>query len=223
MILNPKTDPYIYLISAFFFISAASYLVYKIRKEVLPILYPISVYLYSIAAFFIFLGIYQVYNMNEIIFFASFSVMFGASYIARFPLKLINPNKEKLVFMILLGISIIIALYTYSTGTVNFQLMLANIFAFIVAGLFSMGYIIYSGLKTKNRIVKLKSIGTGTSLGLCCVVAHGLAIFQFLPVIAMPFFGILTLNAPVIFAVSSPITFILVLFMGRFLKKEKTE
>jgi len=221
MILDTKTNPYVYWTAALFFIGAAGYLVYKIRKEALPILYPISVYLSSIATFFILLGAYQSSKMPVIILFASFSVMFGASYIARFPLKLINAEKEKLIFVILLGISILIALYTYSTGTVNLQLMVANIYAFVVAGLFSMGYIIYSGLKTKNRIVKLKSIGVGTSLGLCCVVAHGLAIFQFLPVIAMPFFGIFTLNAPVLFAMSAPLTFILVLFLGRFIHGEK--
>ena len=169
------------------------------------------------------MGSFQISNMYEIILFASFSMMFGASYIARFPLRLINPEKEKFIFVILLGISIILALYTFSTGNTNLQLMVANIYAFIVAGLFTMGYIIYSGLKTKNKIVKIKSIGAGTSLALCCVVAHGLAAFQFLPFIAMPFFGILTLNAPVIFAMSAPLAFILVLFLGRFLYQKNKE
>ena len=163
------------------------------------------------------MGTFQIFNSDKIILFASFSIMFGASYITRFPLKLINPKKEKFVFIVLLGLSVILALYTFSTGDSNLQLMLANIYAFLIAGLFTIGYIIYLGLKTKNRIVKIKSISTGTSLGLCCIVAHGLAAFQLLPFITLSFFGIFTLNAPVIFAMLSPIAFIFVLFIGRFI------
>jgi hypothetical protein len=211
------TDTYLMWIAAFFYILATSVLIHRIRKNNLGLLYPISVYLGGIASFFILMGFFQISKNLLIPFFAGLAVMFGASTITRFVLKLEIPNFERFVYYFLLALSLSIAGFTFSTGKPPIMLRSAHAFAFVTAGLFTMGYIIYSGLKSQSNASKIKSVSTGVSLGLCCVVAHGLAFSQLI-VIAIPLFGF-TLNAPMLFALMSPLAFIMVLYMTRHMNQ----
>jgi hypothetical protein len=207
-------------IAAVFYFIAAAYLFQRIRKQRVVDLYPITTYLSGISAFFFFMGLSIIVDASVIPLLAALAVMLGASTIAKFPLRMQWPHKEKQIYYLLLAVSVAVGGYTFYFRP-EIMIRAAHLFAFLVAGLFTMGYIIYYGLKSKNKIVKTKSISTGTSLGLCCVIAHGLAFSQLLPLIALPLFGF-TLKAPMIFAMLSPIAFILVLILSKYIKEEST-
>ena len=219
-------DSYLMWISAFFYFAASIYLIKKIREEGIPILYPISVYLLSIAVFFTLMGfsIINFAGQNAVIskeilaVLASFSIMFGASTIATFPLRLEWPSKEKTVYTALLIASVFLlsASYLLSNGRLDIIGRVAHAYAFITAGIFVIGYIVYTGIKSAN--VRMQSFSTSASLGLCCIFAHGLEAFQFLPFIAFSFFGLVSLKLPMILAILSPFAFIYVLITDRVIK-----
>jgi len=213
-----QSDPIIMWVAVALMAAAAALLHYKIKIKNLPLLYPLVVYLGSIAFSFLLLGIYQLTKYSPLSLFSSFFIMFGAAYITRFPLRLITPKHEHIIFRVFFVLSIIIALYTFYNGDSYFQLRYAHIFAFVLAGLFTIGYIIYSGIKTKNRQAKIKSLSAGTTLGLCCVVSHGLLAFNIIPFISLPFLSITAVELPIVFATAAAITFILVLLMSSYLK-----
>ena len=208
---------YQFLTTAFFYLLAASYLLYRIKIKKLAILYPLSVYLFGISIFFITMGLSKVVTSEYLLLLGALAVVLGASTIARFPLMLeLRPLKERHVFLGLSIFSAAIVFIGFFTQNIMIMMRLAHAYAFVVAGLFTMGYIIYSGFRTENEAVKIKSIGTGVSMGLCCIVAHGLVATQLLASIALPLFGIFTLDLPLLFALLSPLAFIMVLFLTQY-------
>jgi len=223
MMINVSMNPVLYWVTAFFFLSATVYLTYIIKREHFPVLYPVSTYLGSMTVFFILLGVFKIVGSSYVITVASFTVMFGASSMARFPLKLIIPKKEKLIFTIFLITAVGLSIYTFTTGDNNLQLKVAHTYAFLLAGVFTTGYVAYLGIKTRNRLVKVKSLSSAASLGLCCVVAHGLIAIQFLPFTVLSFFGPFATKSPVFFAMVAPIAFIFVLLIGRIMRNKKKE
>jgi hypothetical protein len=208
-------------IAALFYILATFSLIIRIKKNDLPILYPISIYLGGISTFFVLMGIFQIINNINIVIIAALAVMIGSATITRFVLRLEVPNLEKFVYYLLLAVAFTIAVFTYSIGQPPIILRSAHAFAFVTAGLFTMGYIIYSGFKSQSSAARVKSVSTGISLGLCCVVAHGLAFSQLI-VIAIPLLGF-TINAPMLFALMSPLAFIMVLVMTRHMGSENVK
>lgn len=216
------SDTYVLWITAVSYMVAAGFLVWKIRKEGNAILYPISAYLFAIAAFFTLLGFSKIFNSTLIILFASLSVFIGASTIARLPLKMLYPKREKSLYSILLIIGLIIALYAYSTGENQIMLVAANSYAFVLAGVFTIGYIFYIGIKKKHK--RYDSFATGGSLGLCCVVAHGLAATQmYYPAVTISLLGLANVGVPMAFAILAPFAFIYVLVIDQIIRPEVSE
>ncbi len=207
-------DSYLLWLTAIFYFVAAAYLINKIKKERITILYSINVYLLGIATFFTLMGFFQIFNVKILALLGALAIVIGASTIARFPLKLEWPDKEKIVYVVLLLVSIVLVGYGF-TNEVPFMIRVANYYAFLVAGLFTMGYILYTGFKAKE--VRTQSFATGVSLGLCCVVAQGAVAIPLFPLLAISFFGI-TLKFPMIFALLSPIAFIYVLILDKVIK-----
>jgi hypothetical protein len=216
------TDTYMFFIATLFYAIAAGYLLTRIRTSGLVILKSLGTYLIGISTFFLMMGLYQLVQAEILLFLGALAITVGASTIARFPLKLEWPSIEKIVYLILLvgsSLSIIFSFVAHDIGT---TMRFAHGYAFVVAGLFTMGYIFYAGMKAKSAIVRAKSIGTATSMALCCVVAHGLVTFQLFASVAVPLFGIFTLNAPMIFALLSPISLLLVLHLSKYLGIRRT-
>ena len=209
-------DSYLLWMSAFFYISASVYLIRKIKREHTLILYPISIYLLGIAIFFTLMGIFQIYKSAVIAFLAALAIVIGASTMVRFPLKLELPHKERVIYIVLLILSFILVGYGFTTGEIPFMMRIAHGIAFVLAGLVTIGYIIYTGILTKS--VRTQSFSTGVSLGLCCVVAHGLVAFQLFPLIGFGLLGLVTLKLPMIFALLSPLAFLYVVIIDKVIK-----
>jgi len=217
MPISPEFNVYILLISTFFFYLAGFILRRRIVRMSLHLLTPVNVYLFSIGTSFLLMALYHYVPSKIILFLGIFAVTFGAAYIARLPLFLINPSKEKIIFRILLVTGFVLTFININQDIYQ-QLQYAHLYAFIVAGLFTIGYIIYRGIQQKNRKAKITSLSTGVSLGLCCVVSHGLIAFNIIPLVTIPFLQINNVELPIIFALSSAVTFTLVLFLTKYLK-----
>jgi hypothetical protein len=212
-------------IAAFFFILATLYLRRRIRTEKLQSLNPIAVYLGSISVFFVIMGLMQFVDVAIFSLIGAFAVMYGASYIARFPLRMIIPNRnnERFVFGTLVFVSVILTLFNFIFRDTAMMFKVAHTFAFFIAGIFTIGYILYMGFTAEQKTVKTKSISSGISLGLCCIAAHGLVGFQLLPLIAVPLFGLANIPLPLFFAILSPISFLLVILASHRFQKENAK
>ena len=202
---------YVPFFAAFWFFLAAGYFLYRVRS--LPGsargMYPIGAYLVGIGVFF-------VRGWNT---FATTScpavdctqatgglaVMLAASFIARFPLQDGWPEHERAVFAGLVAFSVVstavAAVYAPAV-----QVPMAHVFAFVVAGLFSVGYILYAAVEDDSTTGK----GIGVSMSSCCVVAHGLAVLPLAVTVSVPLVGV-PLGLPVLFAVLAPVSLVAVL------------
>jgi hypothetical protein len=203
-------------IASFFYILATTYLLYRIKNSNLPLLYPLTVYLGSIATFFIFMGISVIAPGKVVMFVAALALIFGGSSITRFPLRLQFPDKEKLFYIILLAVGSITLLSLFLADlAIPIIMRFAHSFALLTAGVYTMGFIFYTGIKAKDKEAKKKSLSIASAMGLCCIVAHGLIALQLFVSIALPLFGIFTLTLPLIFALFSPLALILALYIGK--------
>src|SRR3989338_959631 len=206
--------------TAIFYFAASYYLIDKIKRQKTTVLYPIAGYLLGVTGFFVFFGIFAMTMSPIFALLGALSMMLGASTIARFPLQLEYPDKEKMVYYTLIVISLLITVYLYNTGDPMAMMRTANLYAFIFAGVLTIGYIVYSGLKTAK--IRRQCMSTAGSLGLCCVAAHALVGFQLLPGFALSLFGIINLELPMIFAILSPIAFLYVMIIDEEIKPAKS-
>ncbi len=198
--------------SALYLVSIG-FLIKKIQDDKLSILYPITAYLFGIAAFFAIMGMYMLNKNDLLVFIGSIFIMFGSTYTARLPLRIITPSKENIIFTGMLLVSMIIAAVQFTKGPAVLE-KTAHTYAFLVAGLFTVGYMFYLGAKYEG--IRNQSISTGASLGLCCVVAHGAAAGGYVSIMALSFFGILV-QTPMVFALLSPFAFMYVVIAGKLL------
>jgi hypothetical protein len=205
---------YAFWVTSFFYILAGGYLIHRIKIKNLPVLYPLSIYLLGIAAYTFFEGLTRLTSVKLFLFLGTLAMVYGASNIARFPLRLRWPQMERKAYLTLLAVSLLAVTISYFTQETKTLVRVAHGYAFLVAGVFTIGYIIYAGIKMKTQPARGKTIGTGLTLGLCCVVAHGLVTFQLLATVALPLFGLASVGLPLIFAILAPVTFILVLIVS---------
>lgn len=205
------------LFAAFWFFLGAGYFWYKLRSYplVLGRLYPIALYLVGIGSFFVFQAVNNwtsyscsVWDCTNLA--GGLAVMLAASFIARFPLKERWPDYETAIFALMAAFSVgsQIAL---AIAAPAIQLRAAHVYAFFVAGVFSVGFIVYQGIRTKSTTGK----SIGVSLSSCCVVGHGLAALPLVLTVSAPLIGV-PLKAPMLFAILAPVALIAVLrFVAR--------
>ena len=116
-------------------------------------------------------------------------------------------------------VSIVLVVFVFITKDIPFMVRIANYYAFFVAGVFTMGYIFYTGIK--SPAVRAESFSTGGSLGLCCIIAHAAAAIPLFPLVGFSLFGLVTLKIPMIFALSAPLALLYVLILDKVIKPSK--
>ena len=136
-------DSFLMWFTSFLYLSSAILLIDKMKLEKLSLLFPISLYFFGISAFFGFMGIFAATNLLSIALAATLSVMFGSSFMARLPLRMLIPKYEEIIFSALLLVSVISSAIVYTTGNPYAIERAAHIYGFIVAGIFSTGYLFY--------------------------------------------------------------------------------
>ena len=205
------------LFAAAWFFAAAAYLRYKQRQlpDLIGEMTPVAVYLTAIGLFFLFRGwsaiattSCPVVDCTDLS--GGLAVVLAASFIALYPLRELLPEAYRWVFFVLMWVSVLSQVVTAVVAP-SIQVSLAHVYAFLVAGVFAVGYLVYDGLTTDSAT----ATGIGMSMGSCCVVAHGLAALPLVATVTLPLVGI-PLGLPVLFAVLAPVSLIAVLtFVAR--------
>lgn len=205
-------EAYVPFFAAFWFFLSAGYFLYRLRT--LPGnasgMYPIAVYLVGIGLFFVFRG-YSTFATTSCPTIdctqtsGGLAVMLASSFIARFPLQEEWPGYERLAFWALVAVSVVATAVT-AVYAPTVQVPLAHAFAFVVAGLFSVGYIGYAAIEDDSTTGK----GIGLSMSSCCLVAHGLAVLPLVATVSVPLIGV-PLGLPVLFAILAPVSLLGVL------------
>ena len=210
------STPLVFFVTSLLYIGSSMYLVMKIKREGKEMLYPICVYLFAVSAFFILMGINSIEQSNAIVLIAAFSIVIGATTIARIPLLEIFQRMENLVYSLLLIGSFLAVLLFLIIGNQDWILRIAHLYAFLSAGIFTMGYLIYTGLK--DPTLRDECFSATFSLILCAFAMHGLY------VVGTPF-TILNLNVgmAMVFAFIAPIVMMLMLYTDKFIKSRYKE
>jgi hypothetical protein len=199
--------------AAFWFFVAAAVFVYKARgfpRKIRP-LYPITAYLLGIGLFFVFQGYGDITSyscpgsLSCTDLGGGLVVMVAASFIARFPLKSEFPRYADAVFAGLVVVSVVIQAFL-ALNRPDLLVTVANLFAFVVAGVGTVGYLGYRGLVADDPF----ELKVGLAIAPCCVIAHGTAGLGLVAVISLPLVGI-PLATPYLFAILAPIAVIAVL------------
>lgn len=213
------------LFAAVWFFAAAGYLRYKQRRlpDLLGRMTPVAVYLLAIGLFFVFRAWSVVattscpaVDCTDLS--GGVAVMLAASFIALYPLRELVPDAGRWVFFGLVWLSVLSQAVTAVVAPA-IQVPLAHVYAFLVAGVFSVGYLVYDGVVNDSAT----ETGIGMSMGSCCVVAHGLAALPLVATVTLPLVGV-PLGLPVLFAVLAPVSLIAVLvFVARIEAAETVE
>lgn len=198
--------------AAFWFFVSAGYLLYHLQRAPgnTRQMYPISAYLVGIGMFFVFTG-WSTFATSSCAlvdctqFAGGLSVMLAASFIARFPIRDRWPDHEKAIVAVLAVISVVSTAVT-AVYAPALQVPMAHVYAFVVAGLFSVGYIIYAAYVDDSP----GGMGVGLSMSSCCVIAHGLAAVPLVFAVSLPLVGV-SLQLPMVFAILSPISLLAVI------------
>ncbi|HLD33958.1 hypothetical protein A3A21_03725 [Candidatus Jorgensenbacteria bacterium RIFCSPLOWO2_01_FULL_45_25b] len=164
--------------------------------------YPLVTYLASMAIFYVFsrMSIYL-----QLI--GAVAVAVGASNLARFPISLEWPAKEKATHTSLLSLSILLTIVLF---TVSDTLVLRFVHGYgLVAALLTAAYIFYAGT---SPTIKSKSMNIASIL-LLCSIPHFLLATSLLASLSIPLVGNITFGLPMIIALLSPFSFILALHM----------
>jgi hypothetical protein len=209
--------PLVPFFAAFWFFLAAAYFLYSVRSLPggLARMYPIGAYLVGIGLFFVIRG-WDAYATTSCAYidctqtFSGIAVMGAAAFIAQFPLGAAWPRYQRQGFLGLLGFAVVSQLLVglFAPGL---HLPLAHAFAFLVAGVFTIGFMLYHALAEDSAV----GMGIALSMSSCCVVGHGLAMLPLAAAVSLPLVGI-PLGLPVLFAVLAPISLIAVMvFVSR--------
>lgn len=198
-------------LSALFYLSAIILLLAPLRKEKNELLYALFAFLAGMAAFHVFLGAGFYLNNLLVIHLGVFAALTGAAYTLKFSLASFSESKKKLLFYLALSVAWLIVVWMlivpHSTET---MLWLAFGYMIVVSGGIAGLFIVWKGFQQKETWAKVKFIGSGAGIIICCLVADLLVLFQGTSVLG----EILMAMAPVIL--------ITAVFYGRYLEKAKT-
>lgn len=200
------------LFASVWFFAAAGFLRYKQRQR--PDLFgrmtPVAVYLLGIGLFFLFRGWSAVATTSCPVvdctdLSGGVAIVAAASFIALYPLRELVSGAHRWVFFGLLWTAVLAQVVTAVVAPA-IQVPLAQAYAFLVAGVFTIGYLLYDAATSESST----TAGVGLSMSSCCVIAHGLAALPLVATVTLPLVGV-PLQLPVLFAVLAPVSLLAVL------------
>lgn len=170
-------------------------------------------FLAGMSAFHILGGFAMFYENPILMYLASFGAMTGSAFVMKFPLTAIMDKKiRQTLFMGSLAIAWILVIWMFAAAQDPMTSMkIASVYMIVFSGAISGTYIIWRGLHLKERSVKVKCIGGGCSLWLCCFLTHLIVITIGMTALAK------------LFMVMTPITLSISVIVARMMSKpEKT-
>lgn len=207
--------PVLPLFVAFWFFLSAVVLWYEFRTmpQILDRLKPIGFYLVGIGIFFVVQAInawtryscsmWDCTNLS-----GGIAIVLAATFIARFPMRNLWPRIEPFLFQGLAFVAVT-SQFALALRAPAVQVRVAQAYGFLLAGVFSVGYLVYESLREGSST----GVSIGLSLAPCCVVGHGLAMTGVALTVSLPLLGV-PVAAPMLSAVLAPISLITVLYLG---------
>lgn len=182
--------------SGVFYLVCALFIWKTVRREKNELVNALFAFLAYQAVGMFFMGL-NMHTMNATQgYIASLAIFIGSAYMLKFPFASFSQSVRKVMFY--LSLAAVIGLFAWFMSTPMRQMALMNFtlwYDIIVNGLVVGGSIIIFGLAARDRVARMKSLGGGTGVVSCCVVANsamlgGLiitsSVFQFLaPVVIL--------------------------------------
>ena len=162
--------------------------------------------------FHIFLGIgmYQgSHNFNTL---AAFGAVTGSAFLLKFPLlALQNKVVRKNLFYTVLGIGWLMILWLFFfPHQPETPMIVGSIYMIIVSGAIGGSYILWKGFQLEDPALKIKCIGGGCSVILCCFLTHIIVLTVGMTILAKTFMLL------------TPVELIFALYFARALEQRKT-
>ena len=194
--------------SAFFYAVATILLLVSFGREKTELMYSFLAFLLGMAFFHIFLGAGFYTGNMLLIHLGSFAALTGATFTLKFPLTVLSEPQRKPIFYSALAISWLIIVYLLVfPHDAQTMLWLVLGYMIIVSGGIAGTYIIWQGMNAKETWVKVKCIGGGGGLFICCFVADALVLMS----------GVTFLSE--FFMMLAPVVLISSIYAGRYLQK----
>lgn len=201
-------EVFLLLFSAFFYLVSIFFFLGPLLKEKTELMISLFAFLVGMAFFHIFMGVGFYFDSMLLIHLGAFAALTGSAFTLKFPLTVLDESKRKSIFYIVLAVAwLIVAYLLIFPHEMNVMLWLVFGYMIIVSGGITGVYIIWQGFKVKETWVKVKCIGGGSGLFLCCFIAD----------IIVLLFGVSLVSE--IFMMLAPVILILSLYIGRYIKK----
>lgn len=211
-ILALPSGVFLLWISAFFFLVSSIIILKPLFETKEKLIQAFFAWLLGMGFLHIFMGAGFLWNMTILLHVGIFFGYTGSAYLLRIPLRGLFPRYEKVVFYIVLFIGwLIVAGMIVWPHSVKLMLWLLFSYMILVAGILPSFYLIWRGIKAKNKAVKAKGIGGGMGIFSCCLLADILVLSVFMNVAFWSEF----------FMALAPVILIIAVLYGRRL--EKTE
>src|SRR3989338_1444849 len=135
------------------------------------------------------------------------AILIGSVIMLRFPLSLARQPLQSFLFYVsmIVAIAFFVVMMATRVGQ-EYMMPMIMWFMIVVNGIVVSFFVIYAGLKAKERWFKVKAIGGGTGIAACCLASH-VAMMIGTPLIS----AMLQFAAPIIIAVS--------IQLGKFLQR----
>ncbi len=196
-------------LSASFYLTAIIFFLGPLRKERSELMYALFAFLAGMATFHVFLGAGFYWNNLLIIHAGIFAALTGAAYTLKFPLASLSESKRKPLFYLALAIAWLIVVWLLIVPhTTETMLWLALGYMIVVSGGIAGLSIIWKGFQQKETWVKIKCVGSGTGIIICCLAADLLVLL-----------GGVSVMGEILMA-AAPVVLIFAVYTGRYLQKK---
>ncbi len=161
------------LVSGIFYLVCAFYVWKSLRREKNDLLSALFAFLVYQAISMFFMGVeMQTMNMayGRV---AALSILIGSAYMLKFPFSRFSSWTRRIVFMFSMIMALSIFAWFIQTPEKEMALMHFVLwYDIIVNGIVVGGTMILFGLRTTERVFKMKALGGGSGVVSCCVVAN---------------------------------------------------
>ncbi|MDO8555318.1 MAG: hypothetical protein Q7R75_02020 [bacterium] len=171
-------------LSATFYTIASVLFLSHLRKEKNELMYAFFAFLVGMGVFHIFLGAGFYWNSHILIHIGMAAALIGSAFTLKFPFSaLINPEKPSLMRLALFYLAITIAILTaiwllIADHPDKIMLDLTFGYMIIATGSIAGTYVIWKGFKQEKTWAKVKSVGGGAGMVICCFIADVLVLTQ---------------------------------------------
>lgn len=171
-------------VSAALYTIASVLFLKNLRKEKNELMYAFFAFLAGMGVFHIFLGAGFYWNNHLLLHIGMTAALIGSAFTLKFPFSaLLNPEKPSLLRFALFYLALAIALLTAIWLLIadHPDKMMINLtfgYMIITTGSIAGIYVVWEGFKQRETWAKVKSVGGGAGLIICCLIADVLVLTQ---------------------------------------------